>query len=134
MKRIIIMMMVLALGGATARAQQTATTVENSIFTVVEQAPEFPDGMDAMAPWLGSHVSYPAEAKAQKLEGTVYVTFVVEKDGSISGVKVLNHREEMTCLEEEAVRLVRSMPKWKAGKQRGKKVRVQFTLPIQFQL
>jgi protein TonB len=79
-------------------------------------------------------VQYPAEAKKKSLEGTVFVTFVVEKDGSISGVKVLNPKAETTVLEQEAMRVVQAMPKWKAGKSQGKKVRVQFNLPIVFRL
>lgn len=139
-KRIAILIVALLGGVAVAQspakksAEGTALAVDNEIFTVVEQDPEFDGGMEALTPWLGSHVIYPTEAKEQRLEGTVYVTFVVEKDGSISNVRVLNHREEMGTLEAEAVRVVRTMPKWKSGRQRGKKVRVQFTLPIVFKL
>ena len=136
MKKIILMMLALA-GGLAATAQSTtptATVGGTEVYTVVEQDPEFDGGMEALAPWLGAHVNYPAEAQRQQLEGTVFVTFVVETDGSISNVRVLNHREETAPLEAEAVRVVRAMPKWKAGKQRGKKVRVQFTLPIVFKL
>ena len=138
MKQIVILIVTL-LAGLTATAQapagkSTATVGGTSVYTVVEQDPEFDGGMEALVPWLGSHVNYPAEAREQQVEGTVFVTFVVETDGSISNVRVVNHRDAMAALEQEAVRLVRAMPKWKPGKQQGKKVRVQFTLPIQFQL
>ena len=138
MKQIVILIVTL-LAGLTATAQtpagkNTATVGGTSVYTVVEQDPEFDGGMEALVPWLGSHVNYPAEAREQQVEGTVFVTFVVETDGSISNVRVVNHRDAMAALEQEAVRLVRAMPKWKPGKQQGKKVRVQFTLPIQFQL
>ena len=119
-------------GAQSATPRAAATT--NQVYTVVEQDPEFDGGMEALTPWLGSHVEYPAEAKAKGIEGTVFVTFVVETDGSISNVRVLNRREKMAPLEAEAERVVRAMPKWKPGRQRGKKVRVQFTLPIQFTL
>ena len=136
MKRIIILTVALLAGFGAAAQTPTgkATLGGTEVYTVVEQDPEFDGGMDALAPWLGSHVNYPDEARQKQLEGTVFVTFVVETDGSISNVRVMNHRDEMVSLEEEAVRVVRAMPKWKPGKQRGKKVRVQFTLPIQFQL
>ena len=125
---------VLICGGAMAQTDGSATVVENVIYTVVEHKPEFPGGMDALVAWIGSHVQYPAKAREEGLQGTVFVTFVVERDGLISNVRVIRHREETALLEEEAVRLVRTMPKWKPGKQRGKKVRVQFNLPIQFML
>lgn len=135
MKQIAILVVTLLLcGAAAAQTPGTATVGDSQIFTVVEHNPEFGDGMDGLVQWLGTHVEYPKEAKEKKLEGTVYVTFVVEKDGSISNVRILNHRENMTMLEEEALRVMQMMPKWKPGKTRGKKVRVQFTLPIVFQL
>ena len=135
MKRCYILLLSMLLLGGVAMAQSNGSaTVGGDIYTVVEHNPEFPGGEDARVQWLGTHVQYPAEAKAKKLEGTVFVTFVVEKDGSISDVKVRNPKPENTVLEQEAVRVVRTMPKWKAGKSQGKKVRVQFNLPIVFKM
>ncbi len=114
--------------------QEGKVAVGGDIYTVVDQNPEFQGGMDAMVAWLGSNVKYPAEARKAGLEGTVYVTFVVERDGTITDVKVAKPNEKMKVLEEEAVRAVRSMPKWKPGRSGGKKVRVQFVLPILFSL
>ena len=111
-----------------------SATVGGEIYTVVEHEPEFPGGEDALIQWLGSNVKYPEAAKEKGLEGTIFVTFVVEKDGSVSAVKVLNSKPETAILEQEAVRVVHTMPKWKAGKSHGKKVRVQFNLPIVFRL
>ena len=129
------MIIALLLGGSVAMAQNDGTaTAGGEIYTVVEQSPEFPGGEDALIQWLGTHVQYPTAAKEKGVEGAIFVTFVVEKDGSISDVKVLNTKPETVALEQEAVRVVRSMPKWKAGKSRGKKVRVQFNLPIVFKL
>ena len=123
------------LAGGVAMAQSNGSaTVGGEIYTVVEQSPTFPGGEDALIQWLGTHVQYPEEAKKKAVEATVFVTFVVEKDGSISDVKVLNPKAETAVLEQEAVRVVRTMPKWKAGKSHGKKVRVQFNLPIVFKL
>ncbi len=135
MKRFFILLLSMLLAGGVAMAQSNGSaTVGGEIYTVVEQSPDFPGGEDALIQWLGTHVQYPEEAKKKAVEGTVFVTFVVEKDGSISDVKVLNPKAETAVLEQEAVRVVRTMPKWKAGKSHGKKVRVQFNLPIVFKL
>lgn len=135
MKKLILPLLLVLLSGGVAMAQTGGSATKGGeIYTVVEQNPEFPGGEDALIQWLGTHVQYPAEAKKKSLEGTVFVTFVVEKDGSISGVKVLNPKAETTVLEQEAMRVVQAMPKWKAGKSQGKKVRVQFNLPIVFRL
>ncbi len=122
------------LGGVAMAQSNGSVTVGGEIYTVVEQSPTFPGGEEALIQWLGTHVQYPEEAKKNAVEGTVFVTFVVEKDGSISDVKVLNPKAKTAVLEQEAVRVVRTMPKWKAGKSHGKKVRVQFNLPIVFKL
>ena len=135
MKKCFLLWVALLLWGAVfAQSDDGKAAVGGEIYTVVEQSPEFPDGMDALAAWLGMNVKYPDAAREAGLEGTVYVSFVVERDGSITGVKVLKPTEKTKALEEEAVRAVRSMPKWKPGKSGGKKVRVQFVLPIVFSL
>lgn len=137
MRRILLILALGLLTGSTALAQSiddNKTALGGDIYTVVDHNPEFPGGMDAMIAWLGSNVQYPTAAREAGLEGTVYVSFVVERDGTITGVKVIKPNEKMKALEEEAVRAVRSMPKWKPGKANGKKVRVQFMLPIVFSL
>ncbi|MBQ9416974.1 MAG: energy transducer TonB [Bacteroidales bacterium] len=105
---------------------------EQVIFQVVEQDPEFPGGQDAMMKYLATSIKYPQIAKEQSITGRVYVTFVVEKDGSVTGVRVL--RDIGGGCGAEAVRVVKSMPKWTPGKQRGKAVRVQYNLPVNFSL
>lgn len=105
---------------------------ETQIFTVVENDPEFPGGQDAMYKYLGQNIKYPQLARDNNITGTVYVTFVVERDGSITGCKVL--RDIGGGCGQEAIRVVKSMPKWTPGKQRGKAVRVQFNLPVRFNL
>ena len=133
--RLLLLLAMLMMGCGAAMAQSEGNaTLGGEIYTVVEQNPEFPGGEDALIQWLGTHVIYPEQAKVEKLEGKVYVTFVVERDGSISDVRVLSPKEKMAPLNDEAVRVVRSMPKWKPGKVQGKKVRVQFNLPIVFRL
>ncbi len=105
---------------------------EEEIFQVVEDQPEFPGGMSQLYVYLQKNVKYPPIAKESGIQGRVFVNFVVEKDGSISNVKVL--RGIGGGCDEEAIRVVKSMPKWKPGKQRGKPVRVSFNLPIKFTL
>ncbi len=104
----------------------------DNIFVVVEKDPEFPGGMEALYKFLNENLQYPKQAMENNISGKVYVTFVVEKDGSISNIRVL--RDIGGGCGDEAVRIIKSMPKWIPGEQRNKPVRVQFTLPIQFQL
>ena len=105
---------------------------EMTIFQVVENDPEFPGGVEAMYKYLAQSIKYPQLARENSITGRVYVTFVVEKDGSVSGVKVL--RDIGGGCGAEAVRVVKAMPKWTPGKQRGKAVRVQYNLPVNFTL
>lgn len=105
---------------------------EVKIFTVVEQDPEFPGGMEALLKYLAQNIKYPQLARDNGITGKVFVTFVVERDGSIANVKLL--RDIGGGCGAEAIRVVKSMPKWNPGKQRGKAVRVQFNLPVNFTL
>ena len=105
---------------------------ENQIFVFVEEYPEFPNGEENLYKYLGSNIKYPHDALENGIQGTVVVKFVVEKDGSISNVKAV--RKIGGGCDEEAVRVVKRMPRWKPGKQSGKPVRTEFTLPIQFKL
>jgi protein TonB len=102
------------------------------IFTVVEEQPGYPGGDEARIKYLQENIKYPDEAKELGVQGKVFVTFVVEVDGSITDVKVL--RGIGAGCDEEAIRVVKNMPKWVPGKQRGVPVRVQFNLPIKFTL
>ncbi len=105
---------------------------EQEIFTVVESMPSFPGGMGALMAYLAKNIKYPPLAKESGIQGKVFINFVVEPDGSISHVKVL--RGIGGGCDEEAVRVVKNMPKWKPGMQRGKPVRVSFNLPVKFTL
>ena len=105
---------------------------EAPIFTVVESMPEFKGGMAKLYTYLGNNIKYPVMAKESGIQGKVYVTFVVERDGSITDVRVL--RGIGGGCDEEAIRVVAGMPSWKPGKQRGKPVRVQYNLPVRFTL
>ena len=108
------------------------TPVQAEIFTVVEEQPSYPGGEEARIAFLQQNIKYPEEAKELGIQGKVFVTFVVEVDGSITDVRVL--RGIGGGCDEEAIRVVKSMPHWVPGKQRGVPVRVQFNLPIKFTL
>ena len=106
--------------------------VEAEIFTVVEEMPEFPGGMAKLAEYLAKNIKYPQLARESGIQGRVFINFVVENDGSVTNVKVM--RSLGGGCDEEAMRVVKSMPKWKPGKQRGKPVRVSYNLPVNFKL
>jgi protein TonB len=105
---------------------------EEQVFVMVEQQPEYPGGEKAMYGFLSKNINYPAAATRANISGRVTVQFVVEKDGSIGTVKVLKGIG-FGC-DEEAVRVIKSMPKWSPGKQNGRAVRVYYTIPVVFQL
>ena len=105
---------------------------EEEVFLSVEENPEFPGGPAKLLEYVQKNLKYPLMARESDIQGRVFVGFVVEKDGSISNVRVL--RGIGGGCDEEAVRVVQSLPKFKPGKQRGNPVRVQYTLPIVFKL
>jgi TonB family protein len=105
---------------------------EGDVFTVVEDMPEFVGGPEAMAKYLAAAVKYPEEARKAGLEGTVYVTFVVEETGKVSDVKILRGFDK--ACDETALNAVKSMPNWKPGTQKGQAVKVQFNVPVRFKL
>jgi protein TonB len=113
---------------------QVVEAVVEAPLTIVEQMPSFPGGEAEMMKYIQKNVSYPQMEKEGQIQGTCYVTFVVEKDGSITDVKVLRGVSGGKGCDKEAMRVVKSMPSWKAGKQNGREVRVQFNLPIKFTL
>jgi protein TonB len=102
--------------------------------TIVEQMPTFPGGDAEMYKYLAKNIQYPQVEKEAGISGTCYVTFVVEKDGSITDVKVLRGVSGGPGCDREAMRVVKSMPPWKPGKQNGREVRVQFNVPIKFSI
>lgn len=105
---------------------------ETEIFTVVEESPSFPGGDESRIKFLQENIKYPTMARESGIQGTVYVTFVVERGGNVTDVKIL--RGIGGGCDEEAIRVIKAMPKWNPGKQRGKPVRVQFNMPIKFTL
>jgi len=105
---------------------------KNGVYQIVEEMPEFPGGEKGLMEYASNNVKYPKEAKNKNIAGRVFVSFIVEKDGSINEVKVL--RGIGGGCDEEAVRVIKSMPKWKPGKQNGEPVRVNFQMPFVFKL
>jgi len=108
------------------------TIIEPEFVYIAEEQPSFPGGIVAMMNFLANNIKYPKLAIEVGITGIVYVTFITEKDGSISNIQVI--KEIGGGCDEEAVRVVRMMPKWNPGKQNGFPVRVKLTLPIKFSL
>ena len=106
--------------------------VSNKVFDVVEEMPHFPGGPAALQAFLSSNTKYPVVAQENGVQGRVIVSFVVERDGSITDVRVV--RSVDPSLDREASRVVRSMPRWSPGKQNGSTVRVKYTVPVVFRL
>ena len=123
--------------GEVLKAQQVVVTEqpkeeETKIFEVVEQMPSFPGGDAALMAFLSKNIKYPVVAEENGIQGRVIATFVVERDGSITDVKVVKSVDP--SLDKEAVRVLKSMPKWIPGKQNGSAVRVKYTVPVTFRL
>lgn len=111
---------------------QSKKIANDKVLEKAEVMPQFPGGDQAMMKFVSENVQYPEEAKEKEISGRVMVGFIVEKDGSISDVKVV--KGIGGGCDEEAVRVVKAMPKWKPGKQDGKTVRVSYTMPFFFKM
>ncbi|MEE1000544.1 MAG: energy transducer TonB [Bacteroidales bacterium] len=132
MKRLALLLSAIFLTNMAFCQEEKKVSVDDEVFVVVEEQAEFPGGMEAMYAYIQKNLVYPEAAKEKGIEGRVFVSFIIEKDGSISNVKIL--RGIGGGCDEAAKEMVEKMPKWKPGKQRGKPVRFQFTLPIKFEL
>lgn len=132
MKRFLLLLSAILLTNIAFCQEEKKVSVDDEVFVVVEEQAEFPGGMEAMYAYIQKNLVYPEKAKAEGIEGRVFVTFTIEKDGSISNILI--KRAIGGGCEEAAVEMIKNMPKWKPGKQRGKPVRFQFTLPIKFEL
>lgn len=107
-------------------------TTEEEVFFIVEEMPEFPGGEEALRNFIAQHIDYPDIAQENGIQGKVYVTFVVSPDGSVKNAKIARGVDPV--LDQEALRVVNTMPRWSPGKQRGKAVNVAYTVPISFKL
>ena len=132
MKRFLLLLSAIFLTNIAFCQNEVKVSDDDAIFFVVEVQPEFPGGLDSMYAFIQKNLIYPEKAKAEGIEGRVFITFTIEKDGSVSNVKIL--RGIGGGCDEAAKEVVEKMPKWKPGTQRGKPVRVQFNLPIKFEL
>lgn len=133
MKRTILMAIAACMMTLGAQAQvKNQPNISQEVYDVVEEMPVFPGGIQGMIKFLSENISYPKEAQKKKISGRVLVSFVVEKNGSVSEVQT--ERSLYPSLDEEAVRVVKSMPNWTPGKQGGQVVRVKYTLPVTFSL
>ena len=115
---------------ATVNAYSQSDDSDNSVYKLVEEMAQFPGGQNEMLKYLQENLQYPEAAKANDVHGKVIVKFIVERDGSLSDIKVM--RGLGSGCDEEAIRLIQSMPKWKAGKNRGKEVRTSMMVPVIF--
>lgn len=113
-------------------AQEKKTENSDVVFTVVENEAEFPGGVEAMNRFMAENIKYPTLAKQKNIEGKVIISFIVEKNGTLSDIRTIKDIGE-GC-GDEGVRIVKLMPKWKPAKQKGQPVRQQFLLPISFVL
>jgi len=128
-----LFVLMLTLSSATIVKNEVLTSTEKAtLFPEVEHVPNYPGGVDKFYKFLQENIKYPAEAKSKKIQGKVFVSFIVEKDGSLSGIKAV--RDPGAGCGPEAVRVMKLSPKWNPGIQNGHKVRVQYTLPISFTL
>lgn len=132
MKRFLLLLSAILLTNIAFCQEETKTSGDEPVFVIVEEQAEFPGGMEAMYAYIQKNLVYPEKAKAEGIEGRVFVTFTIEKDGSISNILI--KRAIGGGCEEAAVEMIKNMPKWNPGKQKGKPVRFQFTLPIKFEL
>ncbi len=115
-----------------ALAQVEEEAEEEYVYETIERAPEFPGGEQEFYDYISEEIKYPAKAKELGQEGSVYVQFIIEKDGSVTNVIVI--RGVSTSIDEEAIRVISQMPKWTPGYQDGEPVRVQYVIPIHFYL
>jgi protein TonB len=117
---------------APVAAAKVVEEDDNVVFVVVESMPSFPGGDAALFKYLNDNIKYPVIAQESGIQGRVICQFVVNRDGSIVDIEVVRSVDK--SLDAEAIRVIKNMPKWSPGKQRGKTVRVKYTLPVNFRL
>lgn len=131
MKTMLMCLIACILLASTGYAQQSQN-VQEEVYKVAEQMPEYPGGDDSLLAYVYRNIKYPELAKKNNVEGTVVVSFVVTKEGKVKDARLL--RDIGAGCGKEALRVVNTLPVWKPGMQRGEKVNVQFNLPIKFRL
>jgi TonB family protein len=133
MKKLIAISVILFLSiSVFSQVETEAENSDSTTFKMLDSEPQFPGGDEAKLKYISENISYPTKAKEEGIQGTVYVTFIVEKDGSITNAKIL--RGIGGGCDEEVIRLIEEMPNWIPAKQNDKNVRVQFNMPVKFVL
>lgn len=130
MKKIALVALIMLLGFSFSKAQTSGDEDKVYPFVSIKNPPTFPGGMNAFYKFLGDNMKYPEQAKKDKTQGIVFVSFVVEKDGSINDIKI--DRSLSTATDQEAKRVLALSPKWIAGTLEGKAIRVKYNMPIRF--
>ncbi|MES2288078.1 MAG: energy transducer TonB [Bacteroidota bacterium] len=131
MRNIFILTCLLFINICSAQQNESSNNVDGP-FTIVEEMPSFKGGDTEMVKFIQKNVKYPQAEKEAGITGTCFVTFIVEKNGKLGEIKILRGVSGGPGLDKEALRVVKKMPKWKPGRQNGKKVRVQYNLPIKY--
>ena len=124
----------LSLGAFSQEPVSTEPLVQEEVLQIAEKMPSFPGGMEAMFAFIKENVKYPKEAKKKDIEGTCYIRFTVEKNGSLSDIHVIRGVPNGPMCDEEALRVVKMFPAWIPGEQNGEKKRVIYNIPIKFKL
>ncbi len=141
MKKLILFLVVVLLSAFNISAQNSEVTdikvdmkpvQGDDVFTIVENMPEFPGGIEGMMKYFRENIKYPAEAKETGVSGKVFINFIVDTAGNITNAKVIRGVNEP--INAEALRVVNAMPAWKPGTQKGKAVKVSYNIPINFTL
>lgn len=133
MKTIKIMLIVAVfLVAEVCQAQNKESKIKDGVYTEVEQMPEYPGGINALISDIATSVKYPDEAKTKGIQGKVFVSFVVDEQGKVTNAKI--ERGVEPSLDAESLRVVNNLKNWKPGKEKGKVVKVAYTLPINYAL
>ena len=130
MKKNILFMLLTLVFSISGFSQEKFKETDDEVFTIVENMPEFPGGQEALYQFLAKNVVYPPEAKKNGIQGRVFVNFTVGKDGVVRDVKIVRGVHKL--LDEEAMRVIKAMPNWNPGTQKGIAVAVSYNLPINF--
>ena len=129
MKKLVLLLMTLTI---TLLLPKSTIQAQDETFVVVENMPQFPGGRQALQKYIAKNIKYPKRAQQEKAEGKVFVNFVVDKQGNVKNVKIIKGAQ--IDLNNEAIRVIKSLPKWKPGTQKRKPVNVSYTVPISFSL
>jgi len=129
-KLMFLVAIVLAAGFGQVKAQENKS--KNGVYNEVEEMPEYPGGVNALMSEIAANVKYPEEAKKNGIQGKVYVSFVVDEQGKVTNAKI--ERGVEASLDKESLRVVNGLKTWKPGKEKGKAVKVAYTIPINYAL